>query len=101
MIEPTPAQASIRDASAPDLLVVAPAGCGKTEALALRVQGLLARGDVASPRKVLVTTFESGARQHPGAYAALPPCGKFARSRHGDQFPWFGIEVDPLPTETS
>lgn len=64
MIEPTPAQASIRDASAPDLLVVAPAGCGKTEALALRVQGLLARGDVASPRKVLVTTFSNRARDN-------------------------------------
>lgn len=64
MIEPTSAQVSIRDASAPDLLVVAPAGCGKTEALALRVQGLLERGDVARPRKVLVTTFSNRARDN-------------------------------------
>ena len=37
-----------------DLLVVAPAGGGKTEALALRIDGLLRRGDVELPRKILV-----------------------------------------------
>lgn len=63
-LRPTPAQARIRDTTALDLLVIAPAGCGKTEALALRVQGLLARGDVIAPRKVLVTTFSNRARDN-------------------------------------
>ncbi|GAA1937625.1 type IV secretion system protein [Nocardioides hwasunensis] len=41
MVEPTQAQFAIREHLGLDLLVLAPAGCGKTEALALRVQGLL------------------------------------------------------------
>ncbi|OAN29143.1 ATP-dependent DNA helicase PcrA [Plantibacter sp. H53] len=61
---PTAAQERIRDATAPDLLVIAPAGCGKTEALALRIQGLLRRGDVAAPKKVLVTAFSNRARDN-------------------------------------
>lgn len=64
MVQPTPAQEKIRDVTALDLLVIAPAGCGKTEALALRVQGILARGDVAAPQKVLVTTFSNRARDN-------------------------------------
>ncbi|MET3718347.1 DNA helicase-2/ATP-dependent DNA helicase PcrA [Arthrobacter sp. UYEF21] len=46
------------------LMVVAPAGCGKTEALALRVAGILARGQVSSPRRVLVVTFSKKARDN-------------------------------------
>lgn len=64
MIRPTASQLEIRDASARDLLVIAPAGCGKTEALALRIQGLLQRGDVRAPQKVLVTTFSNRARDN-------------------------------------
>lgn len=64
MFEPTPKQQEIRDHPALDLLVVAPAGCGKTEALALRIQGLLARGSVAAPQKILVTTFSNRARDN-------------------------------------
>lgn len=64
MIRPTPSQLAIRDAAAHDLLVIAPAGCGKTEALALRIQGLLQRGDVQAPQKVLVTTFSNRARDN-------------------------------------
>lgn len=64
MLTPTPNQAKIRDTKALDLLVVAPAGCGKTEALALRLQGLLNRGTVVAPRKVLVTTFSNRARDN-------------------------------------
>lgn len=64
MIRPTEAQLRIRDAEARDLLVVAPAGCGKTEALALRIQGLLQRGDVVAPKKILVTTFSNRARDN-------------------------------------
>lgn len=64
MIRPTKSQLKIRDALARDLLVVAPAGCGKTEALALRIQGLIGRGDVKTPQKVLVTTFSNRARDN-------------------------------------
>jgi DNA helicase-2/ATP-dependent DNA helicase PcrA len=64
MIRPTPSQLAIRDTRASDLLVIAPAGCGKTEALALRIQGLLQRGDVRAPQKVLVTTFSNRARDN-------------------------------------
>lgn len=64
MIEPTQRQIEIRDHEGLDLVVVAPAGCGKTEALALRVQGLLARGAVPPPTRVLVTTFSNRARDN-------------------------------------
>ena len=36
-MQPTAGQLAIRDADELGLLVLAPAGCGKTEALALRV----------------------------------------------------------------
>ncbi|MCT2977628.1 ATP-dependent helicase [Propionibacterium freudenreichii] len=64
MLTPTPKQLAIRDAKDLDLLVVAPAGCGKTEALALRVQGLLQRCAVAAPQKILVTSFSNRARDN-------------------------------------
>lgn len=64
MITPTPSQIKIRDHMARDLLVVAPAGCGKTEALALRIDGLLRRGDVELPRKILVVTFSNRAKDN-------------------------------------
>jgi DNA helicase II / ATP-dependent DNA helicase PcrA len=64
MVTPTEAQQRIRDHEGLGLLVVAPAGCGKTEALAFRVAGLLERGHVAHPRRVLVTTFSNRARDN-------------------------------------
>lgn len=64
MVEPTPAQLQIRDHPGLGLLVVAPAGCGKTEALALRIQGLLQRGTAMPPRRILVTTFSNRARDN-------------------------------------
>ena len=64
MITPTPKQRQIRDLPNQELLVVAPAGCGKTEALAIRVQGLLERGEVLAPRKILVVTFSLRARDN-------------------------------------
>jgi len=63
-LTPTPKQAEIRDFSGRGLLVVAPAGCGKTEALALRVKGMLDRGDVAAPCRVLALTFSNRARDN-------------------------------------
>ena len=64
MVTPTRAQIDIRDAEELDLLVIAPAGCGKTEAMALRVAGLIERGQVRAPRRVLVTTFTNRARDN-------------------------------------
>ena len=64
MITPTVKQQEIRDHVGLDLRVVAPAGCGKTEALALRIQGILDRGMVAAPRRILVTTFSNRARDN-------------------------------------
>ena len=64
MVKPTKAQERIRDHGDLDLVVVAPAGCGKTEALALRIVGLLARGIVAHPQRVLATTFSNRARDN-------------------------------------
>lgn len=64
MVTPTTAQQQIRDHEDLSLLVVAPAGCGKTEALALRIHGLLERGVVKSPRRILVTTFSNRARDN-------------------------------------
>jgi DNA helicase-2/ATP-dependent DNA helicase PcrA len=64
MVEPTLEQIAIRDTTRLDLLVVAPAGCGKTEALALRVAGLIRRGDVEPPQRTLVLTFSNRARDN-------------------------------------
>ena len=64
MLKPTRAQLEIKAYPGLDLLITAPAGCGKTEALGLRVAGLLAQSAVAAPRKVLVTTFSNRARDN-------------------------------------
>lgn len=45
-------------------MISAPAGCGKTEALALRVQGLLESNRVTYPRRILVVTFSNRARDN-------------------------------------
>lgn len=47
-----------------NILVVAPAGCGKTEALAARAAAVVTRGDVRLPRKVLGLTFSNKARDN-------------------------------------
>lgn len=64
MVTPTDRQAEIREWAGLALLVIAPAGCGKTEAMALRVAGLIERGQVPRPTKVLVTTFSNRARDN-------------------------------------
>jgi len=64
VIKPTAKQQEIRDHRELDLVAVAPAGCGKTEALALRVAGLLERGQVPPPERILVTTFTNRARDN-------------------------------------
>ena len=48
------------------ILLLAPPGCGKTEALALRAAGLVAGGHVPPPRRVLALTFSNKARDNLG-----------------------------------
>lgn len=64
MVSPTAAQMQIRDSPASGLLVLAPAGCGKSEALALRVQGMLRRGVASGSRRILVATFSNRAKDN-------------------------------------
>lgn len=45
-------------------LLTAPAGCGKTEALAQRAAGLVRAGHVTSPRKLLAVSFSNKARDN-------------------------------------
>jgi DNA helicase-2/ATP-dependent DNA helicase PcrA len=63
-IEPSTSQLQIRDSEQMGMLVVAPAGCGKSEALALRVQGMLRRGVASGPRRILVATFSNRAKDN-------------------------------------
>jgi DNA helicase-2/ATP-dependent DNA helicase PcrA len=64
VVRPTAEQIFIRDTARLDVLIIAPAGCGKTEALALRVAGLIRRGDVVPPQRSLVLTFSNRARDN-------------------------------------
>lgn len=63
-MEPTPSQQEVHDYRELSLLIVAPAGCGKTEALAMRTRGLLERRDVQTPRRILAVTFTNRARDN-------------------------------------
>jgi DNA helicase-2/ATP-dependent DNA helicase PcrA len=75
VITPTKAQAAVRDHESRSLLVVAPAGCGKTEALALRIAGLLESDAVPAPKRILAVTFTHRAkdniRERLGRYVPL------------------------------
>lgn len=64
MLDITPKQAQVRDHAGLSLLIIAPAGCGKTETLALRVKGLLSRQVIKAPKRILVTTFTNRARDN-------------------------------------
>jgi DNA helicase II / ATP-dependent DNA helicase PcrA len=44
-----------------DILLTAPAGCGKTQALATRAKALVASGAVAAPHRILALTFSNRA----------------------------------------
>jgi len=63
-MELTDAQREIRDTEDLSLLILAPAGCGKTESLALRIQGLLRRQVVTAPRKILAISFTNKAKDN-------------------------------------
>ncbi len=47
-----------------DVLLAAPAGCGKTEALARRAAGLVRGGHVPPTRKILAVSFSNSARDN-------------------------------------
>lgn len=75
MITPTKAQAAVRNHESLSLIVIAPAGCGKTEALALRIAGLLESDAVLAPMRILAVTFTHRAkdniRERLGRYVPL------------------------------
>lgn len=64
MITPSFTQKHVRDHDSLSLLLVAPAGCGKTETLAMRIAGLIDRRHVTVPRRVLATTFTNRAKDN-------------------------------------
>lgn len=64
MITPSDTQKRVRDHASLALLLVAPAGCGKTETLAMRIARLIDRHDVSVPRRVLVTTFTNRSKDN-------------------------------------
>jgi DNA helicase-2/ATP-dependent DNA helicase PcrA len=61
---PNPEQQRLADLPVGPALLVAPAGCGKTEALAMRARAVVERGEVRPPRKVLAVTFSNKARDN-------------------------------------
>lgn len=64
MKEPSQSQQRVLDEERLSLLIKAPAGCGKTEAMAMRVEGLLARRQVEPPRRILLLSFSNRARDN-------------------------------------
>lgn len=64
MITPSETQERVRDHQSLALLLVAPAGCGKTETLAMRIAGLIDGRHVRAPRQVLATTFTNRAKDN-------------------------------------
>lgn len=59
-----PEQEHLADLSVGNVLVIAPAGCGKTEAIAGRARAVLLRGDVVAPRTILSLTFSNKAKEN-------------------------------------
>ena len=54
-----------------NVLLVAPAGCGKTEALAYRAQSLVERKHIKAPRKLLALTYSNKAKANLSARMRL------------------------------
>ncbi len=59
---PSPEQQDFARLPIEDVLLIAPAGCGKTQALAERAATLMRRGDISRPRKILALTFSNKAK---------------------------------------
>lgn len=64
MVVPNPQQQALARQPVTNVLAIAPAGCGKTEALALRCEAVLARREVMPPKKILALTFSNKARSN-------------------------------------
>ncbi|MBA4181320.1 MAG: ATP-dependent helicase [Anaerolinea sp.] len=47
-----------------NILLIAPAGCGKTEALAARARAILQNGELTAPQRILTLTFSNKARDN-------------------------------------
>lgn len=61
---PDPQQQRLADLPVGNVLAVAPAGCGKTEALAGRARAVLERKEVRAPRRILALTFSNKAKDN-------------------------------------
>ncbi len=64
MPQPNPQQGRLAELPVGNVLVIAPAGCGKTEALAGRARSVLARDDVTVPQRILALTFSNKAKDN-------------------------------------
>ncbi|MDA8331277.1 MAG: ATP-dependent helicase [Candidatus Dormibacteraeota bacterium] len=62
--KPNSRQAELNSLPIGNVLVIAPAGCGKTDALAFRASSTLARGAVPTPRKILALTYSNKAKDN-------------------------------------
>jgi DNA helicase II / ATP-dependent DNA helicase PcrA len=65
-VELNPQQQRLADLPAGNVLVIAPAGCGKTEALAARAQAVLKREEVLGSKKILALSFSNKAKDNLG-----------------------------------
>lgn len=61
---PNEQQQRLADLTIGNVLAVAPAGCGKTEALAERARAVLQREEVRPPRKILALSFSNKAKDN-------------------------------------
>jgi DNA helicase-2/ATP-dependent DNA helicase PcrA len=61
---PNQQQQLLADLPVGNVLAVAPAGCGKTGALAERARAVLARGEVRPPHKILALSFSNKAKDN-------------------------------------
>lgn len=61
---PNQQQQRLADLPVGNVLAIAPAGCGKTEALAERARAVLERGEVRPPRKILALSFSNKAKDN-------------------------------------
>lgn len=64
VLAPSEHQERLAELGLVDVLVIAPAGYGKTQALATRAAVVCDRGDVSPPRKVLAVTFSNKAKEN-------------------------------------
>lgn len=64
ILEPSGSFEQIAASKHPSLCIVAPAGCGKTECLALRARGLITSGSLLPYQQILAVTFTNKARDN-------------------------------------